>query len=235
MIFRKRRLAVRGNSLVLIFWLILSAGLSFAVEAPRQIRGEGPVEIHANLGKTLEVVVQGGVSNVVRSGDAASIKVEHVSGHLFITPLLKPAAELVVMDTVGRSFRFKFVFDGEAEEKVIIPAAGKVSLPGRPGGSSVEFIRDLAGGHFPAGAVETAWDEVIFEDTRICIRAVKKYELPSMVGYVLSAQNLLPQSLVVPVEQFRFKGLLAVSCARDILSPQGTPGSRGAVYMVTSR
>ena len=220
---------------ILLGLMLLTSGNVLASSMVKQVIHEGPVEVRAEIGKAIEVVVEGGVSNLVRSGDAASLKVEHVSGHLFITPLLRPAAELVVMDAIGRSFRFKFIFDQGLDERVVIAARVNEDLSRARGISSIDFIRALASGRTPEGAVELDQKSVIFQDARVRITVVRMFEMPAMVGYVLSVENLLLQSLVVPVEQFNFPGLLAVTAPQDILSPAGKPGGQGIIYMVSSR
>ena len=217
--------------LVLVFGVVVCA----EAQEVKHVFQEGPVEVHARLGKAIEVVVGGGVSNIVRSGDAASLKVEQVAGHLFITPLMQDAAELVVIDGGGRSYRLKFIFGHGLEEKVVIaPSQDERFIP-KGALSSLDLIRELASGRAPVGAVERSQEGVIFEDARVRIRSILMYETPDIVGYVLTAENLLAQSLVVPVEQLHFPGLLAVTSQKDILSPAGTSGAKGILYMVASR
>ncbi|MBF0618740.1 MAG: type-F conjugative transfer system secretin TraK [Candidatus Omnitrophica bacterium] len=220
-------------SLVLI--LIFGAVVCAEAQEVKHVLHEGAVEVRSELGKVIEVVVGNGVSSIVRSGDAASLKVEQVSGHLFITPLMRSAAELMVIDGIGRSYRLKFVFDHGREEKVVIAPRENQRLSVKGALSSIDIIRELASGRVPEGAVETVREDVIFEDSRVRIRTEMMYEMTDIVGYILTAENLLPQSQVLPVEQFNFPGLLAVNSQRDILSPAGTNGSKGILYMVATR
>jgi|GEM_PF-2314364 len=220
----------------LIFLYFMTVLINNAVaQGIKDVSREGTVEVRAEIGKAIEVGIPAGVSNLVRSGDAASLKVEHVAGHLFITPLLHSAAELVIIDSNGRSYRLKFVFDQGIDEKVVITAGADEGGDRRTGDSSIEILRALAAGRPLTGAVESAQETVVFQDTSVRIKVLRMYEIPGMIGYELSAENLLAQSLVVPVEQFNFPGLLAVTSKQDILSPAGTPGERGIIYMVTAR
>lgn len=217
--------------LILIFGVVVCA----EAQEVKHVVQEGAVEVRSQLGKVIEVVVGKGISSIVRSGPATTLKVEQVSGHLFITPLVRSAAELVVIDGFGRSYRLKFVFDKGFDEKVVIAPQEDEIVGGRGMLSSIDVIRELAAGHAPAGAVETLKEGVVFEDSRVRIKTMLSYEMPDIVGYVLTAENLLPQSLVVPVEQFNFPGLLAVTSQKDILAPAGSDGSKGVLYMVVSR
>ncbi|MBF0387723.1 MAG: type-F conjugative transfer system secretin TraK [Candidatus Omnitrophica bacterium] len=217
--------------LILIFGVVVCA----EAQEVKHVLQEGSVEVRSEIGKAIEVVVGGGVASIVRSGDVASIKVEQVAGHLFITPVLRTAAEIVVIDGVGRSYRLKFVFDKGLDEKVVIAPQPSENISENGALSSIDLIRELAAGRAPKGAVETIHEAVIFEDTRVRIKTVFMYEMPDVVGYVMTAENLLPQSLVVPLEQFNFPGLLAVTSQRDILTPAGTVGAKGVLYMVAAR
>ncbi|MBF0594611.1 MAG: type-F conjugative transfer system secretin TraK [Candidatus Omnitrophica bacterium] len=226
---------MRRNKGTLVLILIFGAVVSARAQEVKQVFQEGTVEVRSELGKAVEVVVPGGVSNLVRSGDAASLKVEHVSGHLFITPLVRDAAELMVVDGVGRSYRLKFVFGKGLDEKILITAKVNEDYSEKGSLTTIDLIREMAAGRAPAGAVEVMREAVVFEDPRVRIKSVLLYEMPGFNGYVLTAENLLPQSLVVPVEQLNFPGLLAVTAQRDILTPAGTPGAKGLIYMVASR
>ncbi len=226
---------MRQNRCTLVLVLVFGAVVCAEAQEVKHVLQEGAVEVRSEMGKAIEVVVGGGVSNIVRSGDAASLKVEHVAGHLFITPLLRDPAELVVIDGIGRSYRLKFVFDKGFDEKVVIEPQKEAGITETSTLSSIDLIRELAAGRAPSGAVETLRETVIFEDARVRIRTMFMYEMPEIVGYVLTAENLLPQSLVIPVEQFNFPGLLAVTSQKDILTAAGTSGSKGILYMVASR
>lgn len=226
---------MRQNKCSLVLVLIFGAVVCAEAQEVKQVVAEGSVEVRSEQGKAIEVVVGGGVSSIVRSGDPASLKVEQVAGHLFITPLSRQAAELIVLDSIGRSYRLKFVFDRGVDEKVVIASRSEEGFASKEAPSSIDLIRELAAGHAPAGAVESVREAVIFEDHRVRIKTVLVYEMPDVIGYVLTAENLLPQSLVLPVEQFNFPGLLAVTTQRDILTPAGTSGAKGVLYMVASR
>ena len=230
----KKRCRVRRNKslLGLIVFLSIVTGADAQV---KQVWQEGTVEVRCETGRVIEVVVPAGVASLVRSGDPSSLKVEHVSGRLFITPVSRNAAEIVVIDTTGRSYRLRFVFDQGVDEKVVIASRRNEEEAAQHAFSSIDLIRELAAGRAPAGAVEQLREDIVFEDELVRIKTVLIYEMPDVIGYVLTAENLLPQSLVVPVERFNFPGLLAVTSQKDILSPAGTAGAKGILYMVASR
>ncbi len=226
---------MKRNKCALVLVLIFGVVVCAEAKAIKNVFQEGAVDVHSQLGRVVEIVVGSGVSNIVRSGDPSSLKVEQVAGHLFITPLLRNAAELVVIDGNGRSYRLKFIFDQGMDEKILIAPPKDAGYVGKGVLSSVDLIRELALGRVPPGAVETAREKVVFQDLHVRLKMVLMYEMPDIVGYVLTAENLLPQSLVVPIEQFNFPGLLAVTAQKDILTPAGTTGSKSLVYMVASR
>ncbi len=226
---------MRMNRWFMVMILILGIIHTAYAQQVKHVIEEGSVEVRAVLGRTIEVVVASGVSSLVRSGDMSSLKVEHVSGHLFVTPLAKDPAELIVIDGIGRSYRLKFMLGQDFDEKVII--APRVNANDRAENivATIDFIRELASGRAPAGTVKVVREGVIFEDERVRISSLIIYEKPDILGYVLRAENLLDQSLVVPVEQLNFQGLLAITSEKDILSPVGAKGSQGFLYMVTAR
>lgn len=223
------------NRWVILLSLCLMFTASSWAQSVREITAEGTIEVLGEIGKALEVVVPAGVSSLVRTGPASSLKVEHVAGHIFITPLVKEAAEIVVMDSFARSYRLRFVFDKGHEERIVIRVKQKLEPDAQEASGSIRFISELAGGGVPVGAVEVDMQKVVFENEAVRIRAVRKYEMPYLAGYVLVAENLLPRPLVVPLEQFSFPGLLAVTSRQDILPPAGAEGSSGLMYMVTAR
>ncbi len=199
---------------------------------------EGSVTVRAALNRTIEIVVEKGVADLVRSGDPQSLKVEHVAGRLFVTPLSAAPAELVIIDMAGRSYRMKFTtaYEGKADEKVVIAGAGAersaASVDGEP---LVGVLRALALGQTPAGSTRRSMDAVIFQDRTMRLRATDFYEMPGMGGYRMQVENMLPEALAVPVQSLKIPGLLAVSVEDDILSAAGKEGSSTYLVAVVSR
>ncbi|MBF0619942.1 MAG: type-F conjugative transfer system secretin TraK [Candidatus Omnitrophica bacterium] len=222
----------RINKRVALFMLGCMVCMPYA-QADQQINAEGSYAVRAAAGKAVEIVCEAGLANLVRSGDPATLKVEHASGHLFVTPLGAPVAELVIMDIRGRSYRFRFVLEGPADDKIVI--AGARSVEPAEGTGTPGIIRDLVLGRVPAGAVERKSDEVVFDDGKIVLRMMALYELPQVVAYVMSAENRLKTSVVMPIEEIALPGMLAVSAEKDILAAEGAEGSIIKVYAVVAR
>ena len=199
---------------------------------------EGAVDILAEVNRVVEVKVEGGVADLIRSGETETLKVEHVSGRLFVTPLTLTPAELVIIDLAGRSYRLKFVMhSGSAPEEMVV-IAGTPQVKGGAGdngATTIGIIRALASGQAPQGSSRREVDQIIFEDEEMRLRATGLYELPGSAGYTMRLENISAHAVVVPVQALKIPGLLAVSVLDDILSAHGKKGSSTELYAVVAR
>jgi hypothetical protein len=216
---------------VIFLWM----SVSMVLGAERKVSDEGIVDVRVEEGRAIEVIVEDGVADLIRSGDPATIKVEHTSGHVFVTPLTQRPAELTIIDTSGRSFRLHFVFGSGMEERLVLAAAIEHETPSGNGRSVSALIRDLVQGRLPAGAVVRNDTTVMFDNGQVRLQLVRVYEMPSVRAMVMKAENMLERSLVVPVQEIAFPRMLAISSQRDILSARGKDGASTMVYMVAGK
>ena len=217
-------LKIMATAVIGLFWCQ-------AVLAAPRVCVDGPIVMRAAVGKAVEIEMEAGVADLVRSGDPATIKVEHTSGHLFVTPLSPDPAELTVIDTRGHSHRISYVFGDGVDDKVVVrDDTGPGEVPGQED-AAMALMQDLIRGRVPARATEQRSDTVMFDNGRVRVRSVLIDELPRVRGYVTVVENLTRAPLVVPVQQVTLPGLVAVASQKDILGP----GEACRLYMVAGR
>ena len=199
--------------------------------AGTRVCSQEPVVVKMAVGKAVEIEMEAGVADLVRSGDPATVKVEHTSGHLFVTPLSANPAELTVIDTRGHSHHISYIFGDGADEKVVVrDDAGQGQVPAHED-TAMALMRDLIRGRSPERATVQRSEVVIFDNGRMRVRSVFIEELPHLRGYVTVVENLTQAPLVVPVQQVTLPGLVAVASQKDILAP----GEACRLYMVAGR
>lgn len=218
--------------------LIVFLGFSFPhaqADDVRRITTDGPVEVLAVVGRTNELYFESGISSLVRSGIKETLTVEQMANHLFVTPLTENPADLIIIDLQGQSYKLHFVFGKGYDDKIVVKAAVQKSDSDAGDNSTIGLIRELAMNHVPKGSTEKRTDSVVFDNGQIRLHLIAVYELPQVLCYVLVAENLLNQSIIVPIQQVGFPRLLAVSSERDLLTAKGTNGAMSKVYMVVGR
>jgi len=192
--------------------------------------GDGSVTVKAAVGQAVEIVLENGVGDLVRSGDPSTLKVEHTSGHLFLTPLSQLPAQVTIIDMQGQSHLIRWVFDQPVDRKIMVRDCVSHDEDHRRQDVVMAFMRDLMQGRMPAGATQKDTDEVMFEDTRVRMRAVVVYQMPRLWGYVMRVENLTAGPVSIPLQQIAFPGLRAVSSSGDVLAK----GEQGNIYMVVA-
>lgn len=205
-------------------------GNGLAMAGPR-FAAEDPVVVRAAVGRAVEIEIEAGVADLVRSGDPASIKAEHTSGHLFVTPLSTDPAGLTVIDTRGHSHHISFIFGDGVDDRIVVPDGPGPAAAAAPRDAGMALMRDLVLGHVPAVATELRSDTLMFDNGRVRVHCVLVEELPRLRGFVAAVENLTRAPLVVPVQQVIFPGLLAVASQKDILGP----GESCRLYLVAER
>ena len=61
------------------------------------------------------------------------------------------------------------------------------------------------------------------------------YDFPQIAAYVFKAQNLIDNSVIVPLQQISFPNLLAVTSDQDMLKPKGQEGDSTKIYIVAGK
>ena len=223
----KKGCPVRYFDLIVICLLCLVP----AARADQRVCGGDTVVARAAVGQAVEIVLENGVGDLVRSGDPSTLKVEHTSGHLFITPLSLSPAQVSIIDMRGQSHWVRCVFDQPPDQKIVIRDCGVSDAVDKRQDAAMALMRDLIRGRTPEGAAETKADAVMFDDGRVRMRSVLMEDMPRLCGHVMVVENLTSGPVAVPVQRMVFPGLLAVASSRDVLAP----GERGQVYMVVGR
>lgn len=222
------------KTMIFLFCFCFWAGLAHA--STRKIVTDGPVEVRGEVGKVVDITFEEGISKLLRSGVAESLKVEHADDHLFITPLTVMPADLVVIDTQGQSYKLKFVFDKGYDERIAISNADKKKEQNGDGETVVvEVLKCLLTNQTPAGAQEKTMDQVVFDNKQVRMTLIYAYEMPHLIGYVMVVENLLDQSMVVPIQEISFPNLLAVTAEKDLLEKRGSKNALSKIYLVVGR
>ena len=224
------------NSSFLVFIVFFGCFLAFAqADDVRRITSDGPVEVLAIAGKTNELYFESGIASLVRSGVKETLTVEQMANHLFVTPLTENPADLIIIDLQGQSFKLHFVFGKGYDDKIVVKAATQKSDTEAGDNSTIGLIRELVMDRPPKGSTEKRTDTVVFDNGQLRLHLITVYELPQVLCYVMVVENLLNQSIIVPVQQIGFPRLLAVSSEKDLLTAKGTDGAMAKVYMVVGR
>jgi hypothetical protein len=224
----KKGYPVRLSNAVIVIGVLCAASAAWA---DQRVCGEGAVVVKAALGQAVEIVVENGVGDLVRSGDPSTVKVEHTAGHLFLTPLTSSPADVTIIDMQGQSHLIRCVFDQFVDQKIVIGDCVSADENNTRQDAVMALMRDLIRGSAPVGATQKKANAVMFDDGKVRLRVVLIQELPRLLGYVMVVENLTPGPAAVPVQQMSFPGLLAVSSAKDVL----VQGEKGDVYMVVNR
>lgn len=224
-----------NNSLLCFFVFLAFSFTSAQADDVRRITTDGPVEVLGVVGRTNELYFESGISSLVRSGIKDTLTVEQTTNHLFVTPLTDNPADLIIIDLQGQSFKLHFVFGHGYDDKIVVKASTQES--GNDGGdnSTIGLIRELVMNRAPKGSTEKRANIVVFDNGQLRLHLITVYELPQVLCYVMVCENLLGQSMIVPVEQIGFPRLLAVSSEKDLLSAKGTDGAMSKIYMVVGR
>jgi hypothetical protein len=220
---------VRHFNVALILGVLFMAFPVSAAE--KRVCGNDMVLVKAALGQAVEIIVENGVGDLVRSGDPATLKVEHTSGHLFLTPLGLTPADVTLIDMRGQSHLIRFVFEQPVDEKIVMGDCDRAEESRKEENLVMAFMRSLIRGRAFAGTTEKKTDVLMFDDGRVRMRAVLIQELPQLWGYVMVVENLIREPVIIPVQTISFPGLLAVSSAKDRLAV----GEQGNIYMVVGR
>jgi len=227
---------VKPNNSLLLLIVFMGFSLSFVyADDVRRIASDGPVEVLAIAGKTNELYFESGITSLVRSGTKETLTVEQMNNHLFVTPLTENPADLIIIDLQGLSFKLHFIFGKGYDDKIVVtPAATKANSEAGEN-STIGLIRQLVMNHIPKGSTEKRANLVVFDNGQIRLHLITVYELPQVLCYVLVAENLLNQSIIVPIQEVGFPRLLAVSSEKDLLTAKGTGGAMSKVFMVVGR
>jgi hypothetical protein len=209
-------------------------------QVPLRIEQEGSSLIACTPGHMTEIVVEGGVSHLVRSGSSEALEVEHAPGRVFVTPRRCDNSELVIIDRGGRSFRIRFssselsleqqVFSGER----IYISRDTAAVSFRQD-HALGMLKAMVLGQKPSGATESSDSELLWQDKTMRLTVIRSYTTAQLKGWVVRAENLLGRALVIPLQRLSLPGLLLGTVERDILQARGRKSDSTTLYLVLRR
>ena len=101
---------------------------------------------------------------------------------------------------------------------------------------AMDLMKDILRGVEPAGAtILKGGSGLSLKDSEISLVPERIYDFPHMTAYIFKAQNLIGNSVIVPIEQISFPNLLAVTTDQDMLSPKGQEGDNTRVYLIAGK
>ncbi len=199
----------------------------------RHIEREGEVLIESMLGRVMEIRCEEGIAHLIRSGHAASLKVEQVESRIFVTPFDLETAELIVLDRSGKSFRLKFMLGEKHEPGIILGTRKEQSINQKNSLNGLGvFFKGLIEERMPIGSIEQEPSKEVIKNHQTHWRVKKQYLLSSMMGYVFEVKNISQQGVFIAVEDIIFPGLLAVSVEQEVLHPKGKPNDTTRVFLI---
>ncbi len=224
-----------------MFLLLLLAELSSCVlpAGASNPKDQGkPTSIQVEVGKVTEVVFPMKVVKVVKGGSLDSVLVEVLDNSVYLLPKTDDPSDIFVTTTSGSSYPLNLHINKEHDIKVQIG-----SFNHSPSGSAsgayldvMDLMKDLLLQKEPAGATALpGGSQVLLANRQIQLRVDKAYELVDWKAYVLTAQNLMNNAVIIPVEQMSLPNLLAVSSDQDMLAAKGQQGDTTRVYVIVSK
>ncbi len=214
----------------LVAGLILLGGVGGAA-AEKRICAGADTAVRVEVGKMVDIYMEDGISDLVRWGDPATVKVEHAAGHLFLTPLTAAPAGITILDSNGRSHRVRYVFGEGVDDKVTIADCRVPAGPAAGTDPVMAAMRALMQERQPEGVVRHNGGQVVFEDAQLRLVLLWSDEWPMVAGYVLAAENVTDAPVILPLQRITYPGLLAVAAEEDTLGPR----MKGRIYMVVRR
>ena len=219
---------IKFNHIVTAWMMVVLGGACASAE--KNVCSGTDVLVRVEVGKMVDIYVEEGIADLVRSGDPSTVKVEHTSGHIFLTPLAAAPADITILDAVGRSHRIKYVFDQGVDEKIVVGDCREQEA-GTDKDLVMSMVRDLIRGRQPEGSRRREGGPVIFEDAQVRMTLVVMHELPKLAGYVVTAENLTDGPAALPLQRIAYPGLLAVAADKESLEAR----AQANVYMVVAR
>jgi len=199
-----------------------------------EFKDEGRLtNVNVQIGKVTEIVFPSKIAKVVKGGDPESVLVEVLDNSLYVLPKTESPPDIFVTTVLGSSYPLNLHLAKEHDIKIQV-------APSRPNQASsgqyldvMDLMKDLLLDKEPAGAtLLSQGGESILTNSQIQIKVSKAYELLNWKAYVLTAYNLSPNAVIVPIEQLSLPHLLAVSAEQEMLKAKGQEGDTTKLYMI---
>ncbi len=222
-----------------ILLLLIVAYYCLSAVNAADFKDEGrPADINVQVGKVTEIVFPARVAKIVKGGASDSVLVEVLDNSVYVLPKTDDPPDIFVTTISGSSYPLNLHLSQEHDIKVQV---GPLSHNYAPASSGIYtdvmgLMKDLLLDKKPAGATVLATGgQVLLGNGQIQLKIEKAYELVDWKAYVLIAQNLGDNAVIVPIEQMSLPGLLAASADQDMLKAKGQEGDTARVYLIVGK
>ncbi len=193
--------------------------------------------VHIGIGKVSEVVFPEKVAKIIKGGASDSVLVEVADNSVYILPKTTTPSDIFVTGESGQSYPLNLTLAGEHDVKVEIGGGAAVQRQTQDINiDTMDLMKDLLRGQEPAGAALIKGNtSILLADGQIKLTVETVYDFPHISAYILKAQNLIDNQVIIPIEQMTFPHLLAVSSDRDSLSAKGRANDSSKVYVIAGK
>ena len=219
---------------ILLICIFLNVSNVWAKDISKQ---EPSTTVHVSVGKVSEVFFPEKIAKIVKGGASDSVLVEVLDQSLYLLPKSNTPADIFVTTVSGHSYPLTLTIPPRHDIKVEIGGGSISSISPNAGSNVMDVMKDILSGHEPPGstALKVNRADILFKDSKIQLHVRSGYDLPALTAYILEAQNLTDNSVIVPIEQVTFPRLLAITSDRDMIAPKGREGDSTAVYLVVGK
>jgi hypothetical protein len=195
-----------------------------------------PMDIHVTVGKVSEVVFGEKVAKIIKGGSTDSVLVEVLDNSIYVLPKTNSPSDIFVTGVSGESYPLNLIVGAQHDIRVEVSGSARRLSSQSSKLGPLELMKEVLLGHEPAGSTILKGGQTIaLEDQNLKLTVQVIYDLPHMAAYILKAQNLTDNNLVVPLEQITFPNLLAITADQDMLKPQGEVGDATRVYLIRGK
>ena len=195
-----------------------------------------PMNVRVAVGKVSEVVFPEKVAKVIKGGAIDSVLVEVLDTSVYVLPKSNAPSDIFVTGISGESYPLNLIISPEHDLRVEIKGSSAHRISQDTKTDAIDLIKEVLLGREPAGAtVLKSGQSMILNAGQIEMSVETIYDFPHVAAYVFKAQNLINNSVIVPIEQLSFPNLLAVASDQDMLNPQGQEGSSTKVYVIAGK
>ncbi len=208
----------------------------FTVTLSAEAKSEGkPVDIKVEIGKVTEVVFPEKIVNVIKGGQPDSVLVEVLDNSIYLLPKTDTPAGIFVTLSSGVSYPLTLQMSSEHDIKVRVGSLNHQEENSTRGiyNDVMDLMKDLLLQKEPSMGTPLPHEgEVFLRDQNIKVSVEQAYDVGGWRAYVLMAQNLIDQAVIIPIEQMSLPNLLAVSAERDMLAARGQEHDSVRIYMI---
>ena len=160
----------------------------------------------------------------------AEFGIEREGRSLFIRAL-EPGAEdtLFAIGESGTAYELKLFVGDNSDSTVVISHQTQSLLAQTSRATKVpalDLMRSMVRGLPVEGyKLIDAVNKEVYRDANFSMKLIKAYRSPVLDGYVIEVENIAPFPVLLRVQDFDFKGLVAISSNDDYLHPRPSKAS----------